>query len=221
MLKDFFSLIFPKTCLNCKRTLTSEENHLCLNCKIDLPFTNDNLNPTNLLFQKFAFEPKIKSASSLLYFQRKGIAQKILHELKYNGQKDLGVFFGAMLGSSIVNSGVEMIIPVPLHKSKKRKRTYNQSEQIGIGVNMELDVELRTDILSREIATSSQTQKSKADRWINMTNVYSTVSIDLSNKSVLVVDDVITTGATIGMLCERLVEANVTEIHIACLARGK
>lgn len=201
--------------------MISEENYLCTACKVDLPITNDHTNPSNTLIQKFAFQRNIKSAASFLYFQRKGIAQRILHELKYNGKKELGVLLGSWFSSSLASLKVDIVIPVPLHKSKLRKRTYNQSEEIAKGIAVKLGLQIRTDLIKREVATETQTKKSKAKRWLNMENVYSASPEDLSGLSVLVVDDVITTGATVGMLCERLVEANVSEIHIAALARGK
>lgn len=220
MIKDFISLIFPRNCLNCQQSLISAEDYLCTGCKIDLPLTNDWSNPINPLYQKFAFESRIRTAASFLYFQRKGITQRILHSIKYKGQKELGLIVGKWFGSSL-DLNLDMIIPVPLHKSKLRARTYNQSEEISNGIANKLGIKVHTDIIRREVATLSQTRKSKASRWLNMNNVYSKSSKDLSGLSVLVVDDVITTGATVGMLCERLVEANVAEIHIASLARGK
>ncbi len=174
-----------------------------------------------MLFQKFAFQPTIKSASAFLYFQRKGIAQKMLHELKYKGKKDLGILLGNWFASSIYSDNIDVVVPVPLHRSKFRRRTYNQSEQIAKGIAEVLGLELRTDLVRREVATESQTSKSKAQRWMNIENIYSNCRVDLSGRSVLVVDDVVTTGATVGMLCERLVEANAREIHVAALARGK
>lgn len=221
MLQDFFALIFPQNCINCDQSLNSAEKFLCTPCKIDLPTTNDSKNPENDLFRKFAFELKIRSASSYLYFHRGGVAQKLLHNLKYKGKKDLGVLLGKWFAPSLEQLNIDLIIPVPLHRSKERKRTFNQSEQISIGISETLGIEIRTGLISRVIATDTQTRKSKAQRWINMENVYSEIKENLSELSVLVVDDVITTGATIGMLCQRLVEADVKEIHIASIARGK
>lgn len=220
MLNDFVSLIFPRNCIHCKQSLISAENYLCTTCKVDLPITNDHLNSTNVLYQKFSFEPKVKSATSFLYFQRKGIAQKLLHELKYNRKKELGIQLGKWFAPALSTIEVDMIIPIPLHSSKARKRRYNQSEQIARGLSETLNLNLETDLITRKVATQTQTKKSRADRWMNMENVYSGLTKDLEGQSVLVIDDVITTGATVGMMCERLVESNVGSIHIASLARG-
>lgn len=221
MLRDFISLFFPQNCINCQQSLISAERFLCTSCKIDLPLTHDYQNATNDLYQKFAFEPKVKSATAFLYFQTGGITQKLLHELKYKGKKDVGIMLGTWFAPCLSEINPDMIVPVPLHKSKYRRRTFNQSEMIAKGISSVLDIDVKTDILVREIATQSQTRKSRVDRWKNMDNVYSKASEVVSGKSVLVVDDVVTTGATIGMLCERLVTAGVAALHIATIARGK
>ncbi|MEQ9466883.1 MAG: phosphoribosyltransferase family protein [Ekhidna sp.] len=221
MLQDLIALIFPQNCINCDQSLNSVEKFLCTPCKIDLPFTNDVHNPDNELLRKFSFEPKVKSASSYLYFHRGGVTQKLLHHLKYKGKKDLGVELGKWFAPSLRELPIDLVVPVPLHKSKLRKRTFNQSEQISIGISEVLNAEVKSDLAKRIIATETQTKKSKVQRWTNMENVYAKISEDLSGQSALVVDDVITTGATTGMLCQRLVEANVKEIHIVSIARGK
>lgn len=221
MFRDFISLIFPQNCVNCQQSLISEEKYLCTTCKIDLPITNDHQNLNNDLYSKFSFEPKVLSATSFLYFIKGGITQKLLYEVKYNGKKELGVLLGSWFAPNLSKHAIDLIVPIPLHKSKLRKRTFNQSEKISQGISNELNVEVSTRLIQRLEATSSQTRKAKAERWNNMENVYSKALTSLSGKSVLVVDDVITTGATIGMYCQRLVEADVKEIHIASIARGK
>ncbi len=221
MWEDFISLIFPQNCVNCQQSLISEEKYLCTMCKIDLPYTNDHKNPNNDLIRKFVFEPKVFSASSFLYFYRNGVAQKLLHELKYKGKNEIGKLMGVWYAQDLKELPFDLIIPVPLHKSKLRKRGYNQSESIAEGIAEVTDKKIDSSIVSRTVATMTQTRKTKVERWTNLENVYSDIKEDLSDVSVLVVDDVITTGATIGMLCSRLVEADVKQIHIASIARGK
>ena len=221
MFHDFLSLIFPRTCLHCQQSLISQEKYLCTACKIDLPLTRDWDNPENTLFQKFAFEQKINSATSFLFFQNKGVTKKLLHHLKYRGKKELGVLLGRWFSPFLDQIQADMIVPVPLHKARFKKRTYNQSEQIGRGISEELGIELKSDLVKRTVATLTQTNRTKTERWKNVQNIYSPIKEDIAGRSVMVFDDVITTGATIGMLCERLVEADVSEIHVASLARGK
>ena len=221
MFHDFLSLIFPRTCLHCQQSLISQEKYLCTACKIDLPLTRDWDNPENTLFQKFAFEQKINSATSFLFFQNKGVTKKLLHHLKYRGKKELGVLLGRWFSPFLDQIQADMIVPVPLHKARFKKRTYNQSEQIGRGISEELGIELKSDLVKRTVATLTQTNRTKTERWKNVQNIYSPIKEDIAGRSVMVFDDVITTGATIGMLCERLVEADVSEIHVVSLARGK
>ncbi|MEM0940840.1 MAG: phosphoribosyltransferase family protein [Bacteroidota bacterium] len=221
MISDFISLVFPRTCINCNISLISKEEIICTSCKLDLPVTNDHLHPQNDLFQKFAFEPKVKSASSFIYFYQRGITQKLLHHLKYQKKKEIGFLLGTWFAHNLNHLAIDLILPVPLHSQKQRKRGYNQSEFFARGIAEILALEVLEDGVTRATSTTTQTKKSKLKRWADMENVYSKASDEVRNKRLLVVDDVITTGATIGMLCNRLVEAQAKEIHIAAIARSK
>lgn len=223
MIADLISIIFPETCLHCKTSLLSYEKFICTSCKTKLPYTNDHKNKENDLLKKFAFEQKVISASSFLYFRQGGISQKLIHKLKYNNRKEIGKMLGNWLGKKL-NGRIQptMIIPVPIHKRKERKRGYNQSTLIANGIAEAMDqIPVRVDIASRTIQTDTQTKKSQIQRWENVQNIYSPIAEDLSNESTLVVDDVITTGATVGMLCQQLAAAKVKSIHIACIARAE
>ena len=221
MISDLVSLIFPKTCIHCNQSLVSSENVLCTTCKIDLPRTNDHQNPENDLIKKFAFEPKVIHASSFLYFSQGGIVQKLLHQLKYQNRKDIGTQIGEWY-SEFIDYQVDMIVPVPLHRSKLKKRGYNQSEYFANGLSKKLGIEVDAKSVVRTIATTTQTKKSKVRRWTDLESVYAVKDPDsLSDKSVMVVDDVITTGATIGMLCASLINAGVANIYVSSIARGQ
>jgi len=220
MWNDFISLIFPRNCINCDRSLTKQEQCLCMHCKIDLPFTDDHKHRENEFIQKFAFIPNIESARSFLYFRQRGIAQKLLHQLKYQGRKDVGEVLAKWFAPCLNDLSVDLVIPVPLHKRKQRKRGFNQSEILAQHIAEAIGIDMQKDVIRRVYSINSQTKKSKIGRWKGMENVYSEADDLIQGKSVLLIDDVITTGATIGMLCERLSEKNVKEIHIACIARG-
>jgi ComF family protein len=222
MLSDLISLIYPRTCLNCNETLISTENFICTSCKLDLPTTNDHLNHENELFQKFAYEPLIKTVSACLFYIKGGIAQKLIHALKYDGKSEVGLYIGKYYGRILSNYlDPDIIIPVPLHYKKLRKRGYNQSASFARGLGEVFgNSEVHEELIYRIKNIESQTRKNKLSRWQNVDNIYSEVSEDLSGKSAMVVDDVITTGATIGMLCEKLKEAKISTIHILCIARG-
>lgn len=222
MIHDLLSLIYPNVCINCGDTLLHAEKFICITCKLDLPVTNDHLNDQNELTQKFAFNSKIKTAAAFLYFFKGGMTQKLLYQLKYNGRKELGIYLGELYGDLIKEKvDVDMIVPVPIHPSKRKRRGYNQTTYFAQGLASQLVVDVREDLVNRLIRTSSQTKKSKVQRWQNLENVYTDITEDLSTYKALIVDDVITTGATVGMLCERLVEANIQEMSVASIARGK
>lgn len=221
MVRDLIQLIYPSVCINCNLTLISGEKHLCVKCKADLPFTDDSFNHENELLKKFSFNSAVKGAASLLYFQQKGVTRKLLHQLKYKGQNGIGRLLGIHFADRVADLNVDFIIPVPIHQKKLRIRGYNQSAQIAYGIAEKLPITVEETLIKRELASSSQTAKSKVERWKNLENIYGEANAYVKNKNVLLIDDVITTGATIGMLCDRLSEKGVNEIYVGSIARGK
>lgn len=217
------NILFPRVCINCRNSLYEQEQFLCKFCKINLPQTPDIKTPSkNNLKDKFISIPKVKTAISFLYFNKFGMVQKLLHELKYNQKKELGVEIGIWFGQYLSEIEADYLIPVPLHKTKEAKRGFNQSEQIAIGLAKELGISVRTDLVIRQKATISQTKKNKMERWENMENVYMLLNLDeIKGKNIAVIDDVITTGATLGILVEKLVDAEANSIHILTVARRK
>ena len=221
MVRDLFALIFPRTCLNCSAALISKEPFLCTSCKINLPFTDDFSFSENQLFLKFAFQPKIKSAQAFIYFLKGGMTQKLLHHLKYRGRKEIGFELGKWFAPQLETLEIDCIVPVPLYPKKQKRRGFNQSEMVAHGISEVLNKEVRNDLIARVTSTTTQTRKTKIARWTDMENVYTEASEQVEGKNILVVDDMISTGATVGMLCERLVEGKAKSIHIASIARGK
>lgn len=221
MYQDLFRLIYPSICINCNQTLISGENYLCTPCKTELPLTNDSFTTENDLLEKFTFNSSVKGAASFLFFYQKGIAQKLLHRLKYRGQKEVGKMLGTYFSDQISGLDIDFILPVPIHIRKRRKRGYNQSTEIAKGISHKLGIKIKEDIIYREHYSSTQTRKSKVERWQGMKNVYGEASEYVEGRNILVLDDIITTGATIGMLCDRLAERRVQGIYIASIARGQ
>ena len=222
--RDFVGLMFPKVCINCQTTLVHDENYLCVKCRLSLPKTNYHLVHENPLDLKFVYEPKFQKASSFLFFYKGGIAQKIIHQIKYGGQQDLGILMGELFGRELqeVNWPIDLIIPVPLHKTKLIRRGFNQSDLIAEGISRETGWAYSTELVIRRRRTSAQTKKSKVERWKNIQSVYTlTRSNELSGKTVAVVDDVLTTGATIGELITLLAQSGVKGIYVLTLAAGK
>lgn len=221
---DFVHNIFPFVCINCHTTLMRDEKYICSSCKVNLPRTNNYLVPTNNLYQKFAYERKVTHASSFLDYNKHGIARKLIHALKYQGEQDLGQLLGVIYGTDLLklhSLNPDMIIPVPLHPNKIKKRGYNQSEMIALGLSESLDVSVETSIAIRNTFTATQTKKSKVSRWQNVGEVFEITRPDLLHgKKVMLVDDVLTTGATIGSLGAKVAACDVKEIYIVAIASG-
>lgn len=222
MLSDFLNLLFPLNCINCHKVLIKGEQLLCISCKSDLPYTDDFNHPSNELFQKLSYINNLSSASSLLYFTKNNITQKLLYQLKYQGKEEIGSFLGELIGRRISNSNlmVDAIIPVPLFKKRQQERGYNQSLKIAEGIADVTGLDIDSLSVIRKRSTTSQTRKSKVDRWKDVDRVYECVE-SLEGKSILLVDDVITTGATIGILAEELARAGVLKLHIVSAARPR
>ena len=220
---DFVKLLFPSVCISCQTSLVKQENYLCLKCRLSLPKTNYHLKPDNLLDKKFVYEPKVQKASAFLYFNKGGIAQKIIHEIKYNNQPELGELTGEWYGHDLLDANwpIDLIIPVPLHRTKLARRGFNQSDAIAQGISIATGWPVRTDLVIRRRKTNSQTKKSKVERWKNMQSVYRlTKTGSITDKTILVVDDVLTTGATIGELVTALSQSGAKAIYIVTLAAG-
>ncbi|VXD18485.1 ComF family protein [Marinoscillum sp. 108] len=223
-LQDFVSLIFPRICINCSTILVYQEEHICIKCRLSLPKTDYHLQNANPLKSKFVYEPKVLGVVAYLHFNKGGVAQKLVHELKYRGQQEVGIMLGEWYGYDLIKSNwpVDMIIPVPIHKSKLRKRGYNQADCFAEGLSSSMEIPVRTDLVERKKSTMSQTRKSKVERWQNVNEIYRvTNSAELQGKNLLVVDDVLTTGATLGELVVALSEGGAAGIYIATIAAGK
>ena len=225
-LKDFISLIFPNTCLNCNMSLVEGEEILCLRCFSDLPLTNYHLVKPNPVLEYYSTNLKVSDAFSFLKFESKGIAQKLLHQLKYKGYTDVGIklgeWFAKHLNEEMAKAKVDFIVPNPLHRDKKRKRGFNQTEFIAIGMSHVLVIPVRSDMLIRTRNVSTQTKKEKVDRWKNMESLYKIIDPEkCRGKRILLIDDVITTGATIGAAAEVIAQSEVESIIIGCIATGK
>lgn len=194
--------VYPRLCFGCNKSLLDQEQVLCLGCANDLPVTNYHHIEDNESSRRFAGRIKFEHATSFAYFTKDGLLQKLLHEFKYKNNKVVGVFlakrFAAALRKTIWIDEVDFIIPVPLHKSKEGKRGFNQSEIISQTLSSVLNIVVDKKSLVRIANTDSQVQKSRAERAENMSRAFSVKnSAHLKGKHVLLIDDVLTTGATI------------------------
>jgi len=223
-LLDFVDMVYPRVCLNCDTILLYQEEHICMPCKFSLPKTNYHLRKDNPLEQKFVYEPRVKAVAAFLYYNKGGVAQKIISELKYRGVQEVGKKIGNWYGNDLkeMNWVIDFIIPVPLHPSKQKKRGFNQSESFAEGLSEIIEIPIETEVVKRTRNTSTQTRKSKVDRWRNMDEVYAlTDPAKIQGKKVMIVDDVLTTGATIGEMVALLSNEGVSHIYIVTMAAGK
>ncbi len=173
---------------------------------------------------KFAHLPKVQSANAYLTYIKSGVAQKLIHGVKYKDKKELGLWLGKKFAQEVLcqEIGAEVILPVPIHRKRRVERGYNQSEIISQGISDALDIPLCVDALTRTEHRQSQTKKGKIERWQNLNSSFSVTSPDtVCGKFVLIFDDVITTGATLGNLCEEVSKHEPKSIAIAALAAGK
>ncbi len=224
-LHGFAGLIFPRYCAACGKALYRNENILCIGCFVELPRTSFHHDPENEVAQLFWGRLPVEHATSFMYFAKGSRFRQILHELKYNGQKQIGAAMGRMFGAELKNtrfSDADMIIPVPLHPSRLKTRGYNQSELIASGISEILQLPLETTLISRAIDTLSQTHKSRYERWENVRQIFICENPDaVRNKHVILVDDVITTGATLEACASCLVGIEGIKISLVSLAVAK
>jgi len=222
-LYDFFSLFFPRICSACGNTLFRHEEILCSYCLCQLPKTNFCFEEDNPVRRTFWGRVPLNHASSMYYFAKGGKVQHLMHQLKYKGKKEIGVYLGTQFGNDLKKSrfysDVSVIIPVPLHPKRKRKRGYNQSEMIARGLAQSLERPYDIHTLVRTYASETQTKKSRFRRWENVKEIFSLKDHQhLINKHVLLVDDVVTTGATLEACANMLMQIPGIKISVATLA---
>lgn len=222
MLSSLVSLFYPETCTACDKILLQNEYLICTSCLYHLPRTNFINVADNPVARLFWGRIKLTYATSLYYFHKGGRLQNIIHKLKYKGNYETGILLGTLLGYELKNSffrSVDVIIPVPMHKQKMKKRGYNQSEMIAIGISRSMNKPLDTDSCIKVIKTETQTNKSRYERWQNVEGIFTIQNEDkFRSRHVLLVDDVVTTGATLEACAHEFLKIKEVKVSIATVA---
>lgn len=222
MLHLLLNTLFPKVCSACSKTLNTKEKVLCVTCRHQLPLASFHTTGASTMLDFFYGRIKVENATALIAFQKKGITQTILHNLKYKGQENISAFFGKWLGAELSEisqyKDIDIVIPVPLHRKRKQERGYNQVTGFGTEIASALKIDYREDILLKKTRTRSQVFKSRYKRSEQST-VFQLANIsELENKHILIVDDILTTGATLENCALELLKAKGVKISFAVIA---
>lgn len=218
--KAFLNLLFPGLCDACGDPLAGNENRICTSCLAKLPFTHYWKSADNPVSSLFWGRIRLENAASMLFFEKESALQHLIHNLKYKGKNEIGIVLGKISGVKLQDTPfatADLIIPIPLHASRQRKRGYNQSEMIAKGLSTILNIPVENKAVIRCKATRSQTAKTRFERWMNVEGAFQVIQPEvLTGKHLLVVDDVVTTGATSEACMEELMR--ITGVKVSYIA---
>ena len=220
-ISDLIDLIFPRHCCVCGETLSRQERDICLNCLYTLPKIEPHHKKE--IEQIFWGKIDIERAASLMYYRKGSPYNALMHKLKYKDAPEVGTRLAEMAAKELMDSGffdgITRIVPLPLSKKKLRKRGYNQSEYIAMGLSNITGISVDNSLVKRDIANETQTHKNRDERWENVKDIFSVNSnVSLEEEHVLLVDDILTTGATICSCAATLQKECGCKISIFTLA---
>ena len=221
---DCLNVLFPTGCPVCGKLLKYHRQCLCLECESEMPLTGYSSDPGNPIARIFWADPRIVSATSLFYFEKNSPYQALFHNLKYRNDRKMGIFLGRRLGEELygtVFAAADVIVPVPLHPSRLKKRGYNQCSFIAAGISANLNIPVDEKLMIRTRRTASQTTKNRMERWENMADSFMLDPSQVKSyggKSLLLIDDIITTGATLEAAANAIMAMPEVTIYIATVA---
>ena len=223
LITDVLDLILPSRCAGCDEPLLRVENAICTGCRMELPYTRFHDLKGNQVERLFWGRVDLHAASSMLFFERSSKVQRMMHRLKYKADHSIGLELGRLMAKEIKGSerlkDVEAIVPVPLHRSRQRSRGFNQSFVISTGMGEVLEIPALEHGLERVERTTSQTRKGRLQRWQNVKAAFKVNdSKALTKKHVLLIDDVVTTGATLEGCAHMLLELPETKVSVFTVA---
>jgi len=215
-------LAFPHVCEGCGTDNLQAEHLLCLRCLSSLPSTNFHMHANNPIEKIFWGRIPVTSATSQYYFTKESMMQHLMHQFKYKGNKEVGTYLGKLMGWALVESNrfsfIDALVPLPLHKSREHKRGYNQATILCEGISSVLNTPVLKNVVIRREQTETQTKKGRIQRWQNMAGKFELANPQaIKDKHVLLVDDVVTTGATLEACGQEILKAENVQLNIATL----
>ena len=226
-IKDsLLQVVFPHVCDGCGSDLLNIESRLCLRCLATLPETNFEMHPNNPVEKEFWGRLPIVNGSSFLYFTKESLVQHLMHQIKYKGNKELGVQLGRLMGLTLKKanrfSDIDALVPLPLFPSKEKRRGYNQSTILCQGIAEILSLPILNNVIIRPQHTETQTKKGRIERWKNIEGKFQLADPSaIQNKHILLVDDVVTTGATLEACGTELLSADNVRLSIETLCKAE
>jgi ComF family protein len=221
--EDFFSLIFPDKCESCNANLMTGEQIICTSCQLHLPKTDHIIIQENTLRNRFQGRTNFQYAMSYLKYNKHGRVQKLIRSLKYHGKKEIGIQLGVQMSHLMKEHGFfhtfDSIIPVPLHGKREKLRGYNQASMFAEGLSKNLAAAIDSQSVIRKKFTKSQTKFSGTARWNNVQDIFLvTKPENIAQKHILIVDDVVTTGATVESLANEILIHKPLSVSLVCIS---
>ena len=222
-LNDFVHLFFPHVCTGCGSDILEKHNQLCLQCLSELPATNFFAQPGNPVEKKFYGRLLVENAGAGFFFTKDSLIETLVYELKYKGNKDIGFYLGKLLAKFMIDnerySNIEMLVPLPLNAKRQTKRGYNQATALCDGIASIWKKPVIDKAVIRKVNTETQTHRGRITRWENMEGVFAVAEpLVIVNKHILLVDDVITTGASLEACGSEILKVPGVKLSIATLA---